>query len=396
MVSLAATYRGEPAHITDRTHRRSKMNNPNPSSRAKRYRVLAAVCAALAALILVAAFVPNFESHRPQIESETVFAFFAESLGEARLCDKISWAAFQRYSVLFGGGGASYARSDCYESVAVRNRDRAVCWNVRPLIDMDPFSTGYSALACRRHVGEGGRRYASITPETEVRAFETLGYDVDQLHLEGVINPAIVPIDVYRSLERRPGIVDRVQTTLANPSSSLSSDDKNLLAHLAAVVTGDARWCERIPASDSVVTEQVPFRDWCYLTVAYNTRDARICDRMAPAASEAKVIAAKANGIRGEIAEQLSAHASCVRIGKWVGPPPHYGAEEPQDPMQIRQLVAELGYEWPRARDWPPYQIAEYYSRFLDALHDDLAADPRRHTARAKLIGRITARSELP
>ena len=372
------------------------MPSPDPSSRAKKYRLLATVCAVVTALILVVTFVPDFEAHRAPNESEGVFAFFAERLGEAALCEKISWAAFQRYSVLFGGGGASYARSDCFESVAVRNRDRAVCWNVRPLVDMDPFSAGYSALACRRHVTEGGHGYASIAWETEIRAFQTLGYDVDQLHLEGVIEPAIRPIDVYRSLERKPGIVDRVQAILANPDPSLSSDDKNLLAHLGAVVTGDVRWCERIPARDTAVTEQAPFRDWCYLTLAYNARDARICDRMTPAASEPKVIRDKASGMRPDIAEQLSLQANCMRIGKWVGPYPHYGPEEPRDAVQIRRLVAALGYEWPRARDWPPYQIAEYYSRFLDALHDDPQRDATHQAARAKLIRRIDARSKLP
>ena len=369
---------------------------PNPPSRTRKYRLLAASCAVLAALVLLLAFVPNFESHRAATESEAVFAFFAETLGEAKLCEKISWAAFQRYSVLFGGGGASYARSDCYESVAIRNRDRATCWNVRPLVDMDPFSAGYSALACRRRVVEGGREYVSLAWETEISAFEALGYDVDQLHLEGVIEPAIRPIDVYRSLERKPDVVDRVQNVLANAGSSLSADDRNRLAHLAAVVTGDASWCERIPARDTVATEEVPFRDWCYLTVAYNIRDARICERMAPAASEAKVIQATASGVRPEIAEQLSARASCMRIGKWVGPYPRYGPEEPRDAVQIKRLVAALGYEWPRARDWPPHQIAEYYSRFLDALHVDQPADSRRAAARAKLIDRIAAHSRLP
>ena len=350
--------------------------------------------AVLAVVLFEMTYVPGLESHRPPTESETVFSFFAESLGEPKLCDKISWAAFQSYSVLFGGGGASYARSDCYESVAIRNRDPAVCWNVRPLVDVDPFSAGYSAAACRRRVAEGGRRYVSLGWDTEIRAFEVLGYDVDQLYLEGVIEPAIRPIDVYRGLEHSAGVVDRVQRALLG--ASLSSDDKNLLAHLGAVVTEDATWCERIPAGDMVVTEQIPFRDWCYLTLAYNTRDAKVCARMAPAASEAKVIEAKASGMRADIAEQLSAHANCMRIGNWQGSPPHYGPEEPQDAAQIRRLVAALGYEWPRATGWPPYQIAEYYSRFLDALHPDQPADSRHAAARAKLIARIGARSQLP
>jgi hypothetical protein len=68
----------------------------------------------------------------------------------------------------------------------------------------------------------------------------------------------------------------------------------------------------------------------------------------------------------------------------------------PQDPLQIQRLIAALGHDMPRARDWPPYEIAAYYSRFLDALQADRPADPRREAASAKLIGRITALPEIP
>ena len=139
---------------------------------------------------------------------------------------------------MFGGGGASYARSDCYEAVAVRNRDRAVCWNVRPLVDIDPLSAGYSALSCRRRVTQGGGGQISLAPEKLTRAFDVLGYDVDTLHLEGVIGPAIRPADVYRGLERKPGMVERVAQALAGPDAALSAEDQNFLVHLAAVTAG--------------------------------------------------------------------------------------------------------------------------------------------------------------
>jgi hypothetical protein len=368
-------------------------NDPQPDHPfvARKYRLFAAAGALIAALLFLLTWAPYFGAHRLPTESEMVFSYFAESLGEATLCEKISWAAFQRNSLFFGGGGASFARSDCYESVAVRNHDPAVCWKVRPLVDVNPISAGYSALSCRHRATQGGRSYVSLLPETVIRSFNVLGYDVDQLYLEGVIEPAILPADVYRSLEREAGIVDRVQQALARPNATLSSHDKGFLVHFAAATSGDVRWCERIPESEPVATEEIPFRDWCYLTVAFNTQDVRVCERMAPAAAEAKVIKAKAAGVRPDIAEQLSAREQCARIDKWVGPRLRYGPEVPQDPLKTQRLIAALGHDMPRARDWPPYQIAAYYSRFLDGLQADRPGDPQHEAARAKLIARITA-----
>jgi hypothetical protein len=372
------------------------MGPPDRPHRASKYRLLAAAGALIVVGALLLTWAPYFGAHRPPTESERVFAHFAENLGEASLCEKISWAAFQRYNVLFGGGGGSFARSDCYESVAVRNRDATVCWKVRPLVDVNPVSPGYSALSCRRRIAQGGRSYVSLSPETLIRAFTALGYGVDDLHLEGVIEPAIRPADVYRGLEREPDVIDRVRQALARPEGALPADYQSFLAHLAAVTAGDARWCERIPAGRAVATEVIPFRDWCYFTVAFNTRDVRICARMGPAAAEAQVIKAEAAGVRPEIAEQLSLRAQCARVDRRVGPRLRYGPEVPQDPVQTVGLIAALGYPMPRARHWPPYEIAAYYDRFLDALHGDGPADPRSESARAKLLGRIAARIEIP
>jgi hypothetical protein len=379
-----------------RTRRRLAMHKPDQPIWARKYRLLAAAVALIAAILFLLTYAPNFGSRRPPTESERVFSYFAESLGEASLCEKISWAAFQSYSWLFAGGGASFARSDCYQSVAVARHAPAVCWNVRPLVDVDLLSAGYSALSCWRRVARRDSSRITLAPETLIRVFAELGYDVDQLHLEGVIEPAIRPADVYRGLEREPEIVDRVQQALARSDATLPSDDKSFLAHLAAVTSSDARWCDRIPAHQALATEEVPFRDWCYMTVAFNTQDARICERMTPAAAEVKVIKDKSGGMRPDIAEQLSARAQCARIDKWIGPPVHHGPEVPQDPLQTQRLIATLGHDMPRARDWPPYEIAAYYSRFLDALQTDRPADPRREAASAKLIGRITTLPEIP
>ena len=99
--------------------------------------------------------------------------------------------------------------------------------------------------------------------------------------------------------------------------------------------------------------------------------------------------------MRPDIAEQFSARAQCARIKQWLGPRPHYGPEVPSDPEQIRRLVLALGLDMPRARDWPAYEIAGYYERFLDALQADRPGDWQHQAARTKLISRIDARSEF-
>ena len=69
------------------------------SSGGGKSRMLALTAALVGAVVFILTWVPYFGAHRALTESETVFAYFAESLGEADLCQKISWAAFQRYSV---------------------------------------------------------------------------------------------------------------------------------------------------------------------------------------------------------------------------------------------------------------------------------------------------------
>jgi hypothetical protein len=118
--------------------------------RRRRSLLLAGLAFVGAILVMIVATPGTFMVRRAASEYETVLYYFAQNVGEPSLCDHISWAAYARYSVIFGGGGASYDRSDCYERVAEARYDPSVCWRVRPLMDLDPLSSGYSALSCRR------------------------------------------------------------------------------------------------------------------------------------------------------------------------------------------------------------------------------------------------------
>jgi hypothetical protein len=150
-------------------------------------------------------------TQRAPTEHETVLYYFAQNVGATALCDRISWSAYRSYSVLFGGGGASYWRSDCYEQVAQARQDASICWQVRPLVDLDPLSAGYSALSCRRRTKGGGRSVIALPDDVLLRTFRQLGYDIDELQLEAVIPPAISLRDVYLGLERNATVLARAK-----------------------------------------------------------------------------------------------------------------------------------------------------------------------------------------
>jgi hypothetical protein len=353
------------------------------------------VAAAIATVIVAAlSFSPGtLRFHRQQTPHETLLYYFAQEIGEPALCDQISWAVYQRYSIIFAAGGASYFRSDCYEQVAEARHDASVCWKVRPLIDLDPISPGYSALACRRRALQHYITGIALDNDVMIRTFQRLGYDIDQLYLEGVIEPAIKIEDVYRGLEKNPAAVARAQQHLkAAQNTGLVGDDASYLADLAAIGTADPKWCEYIPAGQDLTQEKASFRDWCYYTVAMDTQDVRICERMTPATAEPKVIAAESHGVRPDIAEQLSLHAQCRSIERDIAFGTHirYGPEVPADPHQIQRLIAALGIAMPLASNWPSSEIAAYYQRFLFSL------DPRFHdevhnAARARLLHKLLA-----
>jgi hypothetical protein len=371
-----------------------KLERPLARRYEKLFKWLLGVAAVATAIGVALSFSPgSLRPHRLQTAHETLLYYFAQEIGEPALCDQISWAVHQRYNIFFAAGGASYFRSDCYERTAEARHDASVCWKVRPLIDFDPISPGYSALACRRRTLQ---RYSSGIGLDNImlnRTFKRLGYDIDHLYLEGVIEPAVKTEDVYRSLEQNPAAIGRAQHQLtAAPSPALVGDDVSYLADFAAIGTADPKWCGYIPAGQALDRQQAPFRDWCFFTVAKNTQDVRICERMTPATAEPKVIDAESHGMLPDIAEQLSLHAQCGAIERDIALGTHlrYGPELPVDPRQTQRLIAALGVALPLASNWPPSEIAAYYQRFLFSL-DPSYRDEVHNAARARLLRKLLA-----
>ena len=345
---------------------------------------------------LVLSYVPDFWlPRRTETPHETVLYYFAQNLGATELCGKISWAAYRRHSLLFAGGGASFWRSECYERVAQIRRDASICWLVRPLVDLDPLSAGYSALSCRRRTLAGYRSGIALPPGVLARTFERMGYDIDAMGREPGTPRAIRWEDTYRKLERDPAAVARAQALLKHADPAVEPQDVSYLAHLAAIGTSDPQWCAYVPAGQTIGAIDGPFRDWCYYTVAFDADDTRICERMTPAAQEAKVLAAEAHGVRPEIAEQVGLHSECVRSDRHLGPRLHYGPELPHDEQDAQRLFRALGVAKPSAHDWSANDIASFYQNFLFSLwpshRPDAGRDAGRDAARATLVTRLTA-----
>ncbi len=353
--------------------------------------------AALGVLVVVTYMPGWYTSRRAPNEYETILYYFAQHLGETALCDQISWAGYNRYSILFGGGGASLWRSDCYEHVAQARRDRSVCWRVRPLLDLDPFSSGHSALSCWRLSGSGYASGIGLPYELLIRTFREMHYDdIDHMPIEGVVPPPIRTDSVYWGLQKNAAALAAAQQLVARGDPALQSDDRSFLAQLAAVGTGNPDWCGYIPDGQFVGgLTTAPFRDWCFFTVAVNARDPRICDRMTPADRDATVVEAKAAGVRPEIAEQLGLRSQCIRSKDAPGPPLQYGPQRPSDEQQTRRLIHTLGVAFPSANDWPAPSIADYYQQVIFALSSD-NADPAHDRVRAELVRRLIALGRPP
>ncbi|MCB1542580.1 MAG: hypothetical protein KDJ25_17545 [Rhodoblastus sp.] len=350
----------------------------------------------LGALAVLACAYPlwTFGAARPANAREKLLRYFAGEIGAPEVCDAISRDAFQRYNALFAGGGASYARSDCYEAAALRAHDAGICRRVRPLVDFDPSSShGYSALGCARRVLRNETPTAAGPNDAELlTAFAAMGYDVDELPREGVIGPAVKPRDAYVTAARNDTVVARAKTLLERGQQTLGDAETAYLASLVAAATRAPEWCERIPRGVIIAeAHQGPFRDWCVFTLASDTQDPAICDALLPARSDAKTLEAIARGVAPAIAEQLSLQHQCRRQANRTSTGAVYGAQAPSDPALTRRLLSLLGQTAPSARALPPERQADYYRQFLYVLWPGAQEGDAVKAARAKLVARLIA-----
>jgi hypothetical protein len=344
----------------------------------KPWRIAAAVLLPAAVVYLsgIGSWSDRSRGMRPQNKNEEFYRYMAQQLNEPALCGKIPW------SVEEPGGffsAPSYARSECYDSIAGRTRNPWLCLKVKRLGAFSFLNEQTSMWTCLADVRAGAGGVIAIAPADQVRFFAQMGYDPDTLYLEGITPPAIVVKDIYRQLPAHRDIVKRIEKASGalDKASNPSPEDivnSAYLADMAALVTNDSRWCFRIPEDLPLAGNPSHFRDWCLYTLAANTGNADLCrwipahpDRTAPWKSLREDCSFVVN----------SPYPSNLR----------YGPEVPVDDGRARALITMLNYEIPRAKDLPLERICAAYDRFLDELNH--GTDPPHLTARRRFIDRV-------
>ena len=137
-----------------------------------------------------------------------------------------------------------------------------------------------------------------------------MGYDPDTIQLEG-ITPAIVQVkDIYSRLTDRFGIairtqaaggphevlvpgtvnqaelVKRIEDAIGGPGETANAKITDIvnvayLADMAAMVSKDSQWCFRIIyRTCRSTTERGAFGNWCLFTLAKETGDDALCERI--------------------------------------------------------------------------------------------------------------------
>ena len=313
---------------------------------------------------------------RPGNKYEDFYRYIAQELDEPGLCGKISWTA-----ILPGGffEEQSYVRSECYEFIAGRTKNPWLCWRVKRYGAFSLLSHQTSVWSCLDYAIHGWNGGVGINPEDLIAYFTEMGYDPDTIHLEGVTPPIVNVKGIYSQLARRPDImtqIEKVSGISSNSSTMSPSDiqDAAYLDHIGALVTKDSNWCYQIPADLPVATEPHRFRDWCLFTLASNTKDAELCRRVTipPGTRDAR----------------LSLQSTCLfQVNSPYPSNTNYGPEVPVDDDQVRRLITKLNYVIPHARDLPPEEIYQAYSRFLDEL--ERPGDPVHAAARQRFIDRV-------
>ncbi len=328
--------------------------------------------------------------------------YVAQQLAEPGLCERIPWTVTESGGF---GYGPSYERSKCYETIAGNTKNPQICAQVRRLGPVKPQIEQTSPESCTKRAKEGFNSGMAIPQGDLVGFFNQMGYDPDTIQLEGITPPLVAVKDIYRQLPDRYGLairsaaaggprevlepgsvnqtelVKRVENVIGGPDAPLRAQTGDVvnaayLADLAAMISKDSRWCFKIPAGLPLATERGGFRNWCVFTVARESKDIALCERI-PVPSDGSDV-------------RMSLHAECKReISSTIPSNTHYGPEVPAEDDRVRTLLVLLKVDIPHARDLPPDRIYEGYDRFLQELAGGKAA--KHLAARRSFIERVEA-----
>jgi len=323
-------------------------------------------------LLIVAVYISNLGSLPEQArglrlpnEHEELYRYVAQEADEPALCDKISWTAI-------GPGGfftePSFYRSECYDTIAGRTRNAVLCLKVRRLGAISLISEQTSMWSCMKHAREGFFSGIAVSSSPLSRFFSEMGYNPDTLSIVSIPR-------YYGMMAKDKNYIERAQAKLAQPG--LSQEHVAYLADMIALASEDAQWCERIPPSFSVSKVPMPLRSWCYYTLASNSRNEALCDKIP---------------IRSGEDTRVSWHRNCLFQARSRPSNIRYGGEVPGDVEECRSIMSLLGYPIPRGWNFPVYKTAGADFGFLSALRDQ----SRNAEARRDFIDRINHLPSFP
>jgi len=351
------------------------------ANKGRRWRiaVLTVVLGAFAFLSGLSSWPDRLRGTRPVNQRDELFRYAAQELAEPALCENIPWSAISPGGFFLA---SSYERSSCYAYIAGRARRPSLCWKVRRLGAFSFLSRQTSMWSCINDAWHGLNAGIAVSPASLVDFFERIGYDPDTLHLEGITPPLVDVKAVFQQLPHQPEIAARIEKAIGDVHSPTvpgrDATDVAYLADVAAFVTGNANWCARIPEDVRLPNQSTRFRDWCFFTLAANTKSAETCRRIPirPEESDAR----------------LSLRASCGRQADSSSPNGRYGPEVPENDDRTRALMAMLSVGVPRARSLPIETIATGYHRFLDELNN--GGDTLHLAARRRFVERARRLTE--
>jgi hypothetical protein len=316
---------------------------------------------------------------RPVNERDELFRYAAQELAEPAICEKIPWSAISPGGFFLA---SSYERSNCYAYVAGRAQHLSVCWKVRRLGAFSFLSRQTSMWSCLNDAWHGLNAGIAVPPASLVDFFGRIGYDPDALHLEGLTPPLVSVKAIFEQLPHQPEIAARIEKAIGDVHSSTvpgkDATDVAYLADVAALITENANWCARISEDVRLPNQSTRFRDWCFFTLATNTKNAEICRRIPIRAEEGDA--------------RLSLQANCGRQVTSAYPNGRYGPEVPESDERTRALIAMLDVEVPRARSLPIETIATGYDRFLSELNN--GRDTVHLAARQRFVERVRRLTE--
>lgn len=353
---------------------------------------VATLCTVILAVGSSAALADDSTGRRPNAH-ETFYQYVALQLGEAGMCEKIS-----RSAILPGGFfmAASYARSVCFDRVARKLGQVALCARVDRLGAMTWLDDQTSSWSCRRAIWSKGPdpSLSTYMPSQEdlVRIFAEMGYRPDELHRDGLTAPLAGVKDAYRRLGQQPDLLARIgKATDGIAAGSLPAGARQrspelieYLFEMAAHVGNDVSWCLKISEAaldpDVEAAARSPrlyWRDRCLLELASNNYEEAWC----------RLIPDRPDDRRSPL---LTTKAACVRqAGRPRGDSHRYAFRAPRSEDDARTLIKLLGYPLPDVRDVPGSVIASTYLEYIWAL--SLAKTPDEAAARQRLIERTKA-----